>query len=166
MKKVISTQNKGSIDLINPKVEYVDINDIAHSLGNMCRFGGHTPHFYSVAEHSLITCELCPEEYQKMALLYDATKTYVMDLLTPIKDYIQQFNHLESKWFEVIIQKFDLNREHIEYVKKYDQQATHIEYARFFNNKHSNLIKFLHPKDAEDRFLQHYESIRYYVDYW
>lgn len=32
----------------------VDLDDIATSLAKQCRFNGHVPGFYSVAEHSVI----------------------------------------------------------------------------------------------------------------
>lgn len=38
---------------LDPRVEELDIRDIAHSLAMQCRFGGHCHRFYSVAEHSV-----------------------------------------------------------------------------------------------------------------
>lgn len=37
----------------DPRPEDICIEDIAHSLSNMCRFCGHVREFYSVAEHSV-----------------------------------------------------------------------------------------------------------------
>ena len=36
---------------VDPRIEDVDINDIAHALSHLCRYGGHCSRFYSVAEH-------------------------------------------------------------------------------------------------------------------
>lgn len=38
---------------LDPRIEDIDIQDIAHSLSLVCRWTGHTYCFYSVAEHSL-----------------------------------------------------------------------------------------------------------------
>ncbi len=49
--------------LLDPHPDDVAIEDIAHGLSMVCRFGGHCRHFYSVAQHSLLVCGGIAEEY-------------------------------------------------------------------------------------------------------
>lgn len=46
----------------------IDINDIAVSLSNICRFAGHLSHFYSVAQHAVLCSQLVPQEFAFEAL--------------------------------------------------------------------------------------------------
>lgn len=60
--------------------------DIAHALSHLCRFGGHTRVFYSVAEH----CVRCAAHARSrrlklLALLHDAAEAYVGDIIRPIE---------------------------------------------------------------------------------
>ena len=81
----IYTRGGGLISPFALKPEDVDIDVIAHSLSNLCRFGGHTRHFYSVAEHSVAVSELCSPENQLAGLLHDAAEAYIGDIVRPIK---------------------------------------------------------------------------------
>ncbi len=77
-------------DLANPRVCDVHIEDIAHALSNICRFGGHIPRFYSVAEHSVecfrkAVAECQPESVQLACLLHDAAEAYIGDVVKPLK---------------------------------------------------------------------------------
>ncbi len=47
----------------------IDINDIAVSLSNICRFAGHLSHFYSVAQHAVLCSQLVPQEFAFEALI-------------------------------------------------------------------------------------------------
>jgi len=77
--------------------------DIAHALGNMCRYVGHCSRFYSVAEHSVavshqaerVVRERYGNEYCKLemydlyvarwGLIHDASEAYLSDVSTPVK---------------------------------------------------------------------------------
>lgn len=58
----------------------IDINDIAVSLSNICRFAGHLSHFYSVAQHAVLCSQLVPQEFAFEALMHDATEAYCQDI--------------------------------------------------------------------------------------
>ncbi len=45
-----------------PRPEDIHIEDIAHGLACINRFGGHIPEPYSVAQHSIVASLLCPEQ--------------------------------------------------------------------------------------------------------
>jgi 5'-deoxynucleotidase YfbR-like HD superfamily hydrolase len=61
----------------------IHIEDITHALSQRCRYAGHTPGFYSVAQH-LVLCsdqalKLCPD-LALTALMHDASEAYLSDL--------------------------------------------------------------------------------------
>jgi len=68
----------------------VAIEDIAHHLALINRFTGATSRPYSVAEHSLLCCEIAARAgaspiVQLAALMHDAHEAYVTDLSSPAK---------------------------------------------------------------------------------
>lgn len=79
------TNSGNKIDLIDPQLDQITINDIASSLSKICRFNGQIKHFYSVAEHSIYVASLVPERLKLQALLHDAAEAYICDIPTPLK---------------------------------------------------------------------------------
>jgi hypothetical protein len=78
------------VNPFDPDPEQLDAGDIARALANLCRFGGHARHFYSVAQHSVIVSRLVEErggdvEDAFAALMHDATEAYLGDMPHPIK---------------------------------------------------------------------------------
>jgi len=71
----------------NPKPEDISIEVIAKALSHICRFGGHTNRFYSVAEHSIHVANLLPDELKIYGLLHDAHEAYTGygDICSPVK---------------------------------------------------------------------------------
>ncbi len=73
----------------DPEKMDVSLLDIAHSLSNVCRFGGHTKSFYSVAQHSVIVSRLVGNEHNGrftfFSLMHDAAEAYIGDIVRPLK---------------------------------------------------------------------------------
>ncbi|NJL72857.1 MAG: phosphohydrolase [Candidatus Competibacteraceae bacterium] len=102
---------------LDPKPEDVDIEDIAHALANICRFGGHTTEFYSVAQHSLHTRAIVqrvlgglhPKE-EFAALLHDASEAYLGDVIRPLKVHWEFtfYRRIEARVQAVINERFGL----------------------------------------------------------
>jgi len=93
---------------LDARVEDIDIQDIAHSLSHICRFGGHCQQFYSVAQHSVIVSRAVPPALRKAGLLHDATEAYIGDMVRPLKLQMPEFNVVEDMLWRVIALKFNL----------------------------------------------------------
>lgn len=73
---------------LDPRVEEVDIRDIAHALANVCRFTGHVRQFYSVAQHSVIVSAHVWPSLARAGLLHDAAEAYIGDISRPLKRHL------------------------------------------------------------------------------
>lgn len=96
-------------DVLNPRAEDIHIEDIAHALSNLCRFGGHSSEFYSVAEHSVICFFGVDEPFKKHALLHDASEAYLVDIPRPIKKILPEYQRIENNLQRVIFERFGLD---------------------------------------------------------
>jgi uncharacterized protein len=126
---VYNTVSGKLIDLRNPSYEAIEIYDIANALAHICRFGGHSRNFYSVAQHSLLVCALAPEELKKEALMHDAAEAYTGDVIKPLKNQLgSKFHTIESEFNTLIGLKFELHPLKLQAIKEYDIQALHLEH--------------------------------------
>lgn len=94
----------------DPRPEDVCIEDIAHALSMLCRFGGHCKRFYSVSQHSVILAKNVSAENQLWALLHDASEAYIVDVPRPIKKdpSFAVYQQVESAIMQAICSKFGL----------------------------------------------------------
>lgn len=110
------------IDPINPNPRDINLEDIAHALSSICRFGGHTKLFYSVAEHSVRVADLVSEENRLWAFLHDASEAYFGDLIAPIKHLkdFAFFRDIEDNLMGTICDRFRMDYECPKEVKEAD----------------------------------------------
>lgn len=143
--------------MLDPRVEDIDIHDIAHSLSHICRYGGHCPSFYSVARHSYYVA-LALKEYGKelalYGLLHDAAEAYIGDMIRPLKysPGLEAYREAEDKVMAVICEKFGLPKEQPSEVKLMDD--------RIMMAEKRDLIR--HPKwDGYDHIVPHPMKVEY-----
>ncbi len=94
---------------LDPRMDEIFIEDIAHSLANLCRFNGHCLRYYSVAEHSVRVSRILPDRLRLWGLLHDAGEAYLTDLPRPVKRRLAAFNEMEDRVLEVVARRFGLS---------------------------------------------------------
>ncbi len=93
---------------LDPRVEDIDPVDIAHALSLLCRYGGHSRTFYSVAEHCVLMSHAVAPGNALWALLHDATEAYMGDLIRPLKRAMPNYAAAEDRLMAVICERFGL----------------------------------------------------------
>jgi hypothetical protein len=86
---------------LDPQAVDVDMLDIAHALSMLCRYGGHTSRFYSVAEHCVLVSEALerdgyPPDVALWGLLHDAAEAYLGDVIRPVKRSMPGYRDAEA----------------------------------------------------------------------
>lgn len=166
---------------LNPEPDQIDIVDIANSLAKICRYAGHLPWMYSVAEHSIHCSHLVKPDIMLEALLHDAAEAYISDLPRPVKRCLPEYKTLETKVEAVIAEKFQLATDVLTHqaVKYVDNKILLKEFAVFFPTHVEDLnvdvtpsersfphimdspnYRPLDPEMAKQLFLQQYEILR------
>lgn len=155
---------------MNPDIDAIDINDIAQSLSNMCRFTGHCKSFYSVAQHSVMVSYLVGE-HAMWGLLHDASEAYLVDMPRPIKRLkeLQPFRDIENNVMLAICEKFGLSKIEPPIVKDADTRMLATEARDLMSPLHPDwhqpceplpfTIITLNPTEAKNLFLNRYREL-------
>lgn len=155
-----------------PLPEEIDIRDIAHALSMICRFGGHSERFYSVAEHS-INVSMLASECPLRALLHDASEAYLGDIPRPIKSMMPEYVVAEKRLQTVIYETFEQPAavdQCKDYLHKWDDTMLSTEMQRMMADPPepwatlppavSCKLHHWSPAKAEYFFLERYERLR------
>lgn len=118
--KFIATLSGQHIDYSDIRPEHIAIEDIAVALSHQCRFAGHVPEFYSVAQHVVLCSQLVPAEFALEALLHDAAEAYCLDLPSPLKRLLPDYKAIENRIDCAIRQRFNLPMTPSKVIKEVD----------------------------------------------
>ncbi len=159
--KGIRTFTGLDMDVFNPTMSMICIEDIAHALANQCRFGGHLPKFFSVAQHCCLCASMVPDEYKLETLLHDASEAYLLDIPTPIKKGLTNYYKIEHNLMAVIAKKFGFEWPINKVVKEVDESALQFEWE-FLMMEQPTKIPFecWSPVKAERLFLEIYHKLK------
>lgn len=106
---------------MDPQPHEVFLDDIAHALSMLCRFGGHCRRFYSVAEHSVLMARAAQPQFKRWALLHDASEAYLVDVPRPIKPFLVGYEAAEEKIMRAVAVRFNLHLGLPDHVKQLDR---------------------------------------------
>ena len=91
-----TTYSGKRLSFTNPQSDQICLDDIFQALPQLCRFSGNTKYFYSVAQHSLNCYYVAKNFYQAnietqlACLLHDAAETYISDIPSDLKGYVDE----------------------------------------------------------------------------
>lgn len=142
------------MNVFEPTPEMICIEDIAHALSNQCRFGGHLPRFYSVAEHSLNCMHLIEKDELKLgALLHDASEAYLLDIPSPIKKGLSNYKEIEDRLMMVIAKKFEFDYPLHPEIKKVDEIMLQMEWDNLMLQDKTLMLKTKPSFQAKEDFI-------------
>jgi hypothetical protein len=159
----INTYSGLKINLVNPKPEMIDPRDIAKGLAYKAHFGGQTPFYFSIAQHSTLVVKLMQEagetDYDMLllGLLHDASEAYIGDMVKPLKVHLPEFVKYEDRLMEVICEKYNLDYNRLPEIKPYDLIAFELEYETFFGG--NERVSGLDPDESLREFSKLFDYL-------
>lgn len=158
------------LDLLSPQASDFTIEDIAHGLALQCRYAGQCRDFYSVAEHSLLVCDLVQDDPMK-ALLHDAAEAFLGDITRPLKQLLPDYRRIETEMQVAIFDRFGIDPRPSSAIKRADLRVLAAEQAQIMPPGTSDwaktdkiepasvTVRFLSPREAKVDFLSRYREL-------
>lgn len=163
-----------TMDYDHPEESDVTLDDLASALSNVCRFSGHLPCFYSVAQHLVNTSRIVHADYAYPALMHDTAEAFTNDLPTPLKWAFPIFKELEVKIEAAMAKRFGFAYPYPPEIKLADTQMLLLEkkYVKLDDRPWPNYegfeyehlrplvdLKPWQPLRAKREFLERYEEL-------
>lgn len=158
----IRTFTGNYVNVFDAIPELICIEDIAHALSMQCRFGGHLPEFYSVAQHSVEVSKLVPIEDQFQALMHDASEAYLLDIPSPIKSGLRDYKDIEDGLMRTIASVFNFQYPLTKPVKDADAIMLQIEWDTIMLQKPSfNKPRILTQAESKELFMETFNLLAF-----
>lgn len=174
----IGTYSGKRLHFLNPTPDEICIEDIAHALSMICRYGGHVSRFYSVAEHCCIIADLVEQEGKDSsevlaALLHDASEAYVCDIPRPVKPYLENYKDIELVIEKSIQDKYKVTGK-TDAINFYDyhicgEEVRQLfletpEWVKIYKRLEGVKIKAWTPEQAKKEFLDRFDRLNYHAN--
>lgn len=176
----ISLLSGATFNYNRPEESDVTIEDIASATGNICRYAGHLPRFYSVAQHLVNASRIVGDDLntQFAALMHDTAEAFTNDLPTPLKWAFPVFKELEVKIESAMGKRFDFEYPYPPEVKYADTVMLILEKIYIKEDKsvwpayeewtaekvepYRELVDlgYWHPTRAKREFLKRYQELK------
>jgi 5'-deoxynucleotidase YfbR-like HD superfamily hydrolase len=175
----ISLLSGAKFNYNKPEESDVTIEDIASALSNVCRFSGHLPRFYSVAQHLVNTSRIVSPPNRFTALMHDTAEAFTNDLPTPLKWALPIFKELEVSIESAMGKKFGFEYPYPQEVKDADTTMLMLEkyyvkgddsvwpnyekYDKFYVEPYRHLVEIEHswqPVRAKREFLERFYELQ------
>ena len=110
----VETYSGRYVNVKLPDPATINLTDIAHALSNICRYGGHCQHFYSVAQHAVFCAERVRRQgggrkQQLAALHHDDAEAYLGDIPRPLKPLLgKAYARLTDRMDDAIVSALEL----------------------------------------------------------
>lgn len=105
---------------VDPRIEEINIEDIAHGLAFQCRYNGHVREFFSVGQHSVLVSYHVPPHLALEGLMHDAAESYLGDVISPLKAFLGRYKKYEHNLEKLIALKYGLKFPHPPEIKHAD----------------------------------------------
>lgn len=153
----ILTYTKKEFYPLEPQIEDIDVEDIAHALSLLCRANGHFKHFYSVGLHCLnCAYEAKARGYSNNVilgcLLHDGSEAYLADITRPVKKHLHKYLKIEDVLQAKIFEKWipTLSEEEKKLVFEIDDAILYYEFTTLFGEKIFDYVPILKSQPRFD----------------
>jgi hypothetical protein len=148
------------VNVFEPDPETICIEDIAHALSHQCRFGGHLPQFYSVAQHSIFCADLAEDQHKLAALMHDASEAYLLDVPRPIKLRLDNYKAIEDNLMTLIAAKFNFSFPLDPHIKVVDEHMLRTEWVTLMLECREYKFEVYSPQKAKIFFLRKFQELK------
>lgn len=116
----IMTASGKYYNFFEPEKYKFEIEAIAHSLSQQCRWTGNCRKFFSIAQHSVLVSKHVPKEHALAGLLHDGIESVMGDCSTTLKSLLPLYKELEYKAEREMFKQFNIEFPMSKEIKKID----------------------------------------------